>query len=467
MKIYNFLIILSVFLLASGCSDGFFDLEPSDKVPKDKIYKTAEDFNIAVIGCYAKLQTSEQVAFYTECCEYRSDNMLLSAPTTGTQDRYDIDQFKETAANGLLDKYWANFNNGVYRCNLVLDQIDAANFDERLKNQYKAEVLFIRAYTYFNMYRIWGGVPTTRTVVSVGEALKIGRSSEEQMYDLIAGDLEQIVEEQLLPTAYKGDDVGRITLGATQALLGKVYLTFNKPKEASEVLAQVIGKYSLQENPEDVFSVDNKMNSEVIFAVRFNKNIVGEGHGYWFTINNPANAENPSPQLLAAYTDAADKRRKLIDYVQAENNVYVLRKFYDTKNPTTNTVGNDQILIRYADVLLMYAEALNEVSYSNSQNSPALNALNEVRTRAGLQHIDISTLPNQDAFRKAILVERQLEFPFEGHRWFDLVRLGYAEEVMAEAGHVITESQLLFPIPKSVIERVNNTELVWQNPGYN
>lgn len=157
MKKYNFLVILLVLFFTNACSDGFFDLEPSDKVPKDKIYKTADDFNIAVIGCYAKLQTSEQVAFYTECCEYRSDNMLLSAPTTGTQDRYDIDQFKETAANGLLDKYWANFNNGVYRCNLVLDQIDAANFDDKLKKQYKAEVLFIRAYTYFNMYRIWGG----------------------------------------------------------------------------------------------------------------------------------------------------------------------------------------------------------------------------------------------------------------------------------------------------------------------
>lgn len=464
MKKYSFLLLLSVLFMTTACSDSFFDLEPSDKVPKDKIYKTAEDFDIAIVGCYAKLQS--QVSFYTECSEYRSDNMVLLAPTTGTQDRYDIDQFKETAANGLLDDYWANFNNQVYRCNLVLDQIDAANFDTKLKNQYKAEALFIRAYTYFNMYRIWGGVPTTRTVVSVSEALKIGRSSDQQMYELIAGDLKEIINNNMLPASYKGDDMGRITLGAAQSLLGKVYLTFKKYAEASEVLSQVIGKYSLQNEPGDVFNVDNKMNSEVVFAVRFNKNIVGEGHGYWFAINNPANAENPSPQLLAAYT-AADKRKDLISYEQVEKNQYVLKKFYDTKNPSTNTVGNDQILIRYADVLLMYAEALNEVAYSNSQNSPALNALNEVHTRAGLQPIDISTLPNKDAFRKAILVERQQEFPFEGHRWFDLVRMGYAKEFMAEAGHIITDNQLLFPIPKSAIERVNNTALVWQNPGYN
>lgn len=465
MKKYSFLLLLSVLFMTTACSDSFFDLEPSDKVPKDKIYKTAEDFDIAIVGCYAKLQS--QVSFYTECSEYRSDNMVLLAPTTGTQDRYDIDQFKETAANGLLDDYWANFNNQVYRCNLVLDQIDAADFDDKLKDQYKAEALFIRAYTYFNMYRIWGGVPITRTVVSVNEALKIGRSSDQEMYELIVGDLEEIINNNMLPAAYKGDDMGRITMGAAQSLLGKVYLTFKKYTEASEILAQVVGKYSLQTEPGDVFDVDNKMNNEVIFAVRFNKNIVGEGHGYWFAINNPANAENPSPQLLAAYTDPADKRKDLISYEQVEKNQYVLKKFYDTKNTSTNTVGNDQILIRYADVLLMYAEAQNEIAYSNSQNSPALNALNEVHTRAGLQPIDISTIPNKDAFRKAILVERQQEFPFEGHRWFDLVRMGYAKEVMAEAGHTITDNQLLFPIPKSAIERVNNTALVWQNPGYN
>lgn len=470
MKKYSFLLILSVLFLASACTDSFFDLEPSDKVPKDKIYKTAADFNIAVVGCYAKMQS--QVSFYTECSEYRSDNMVLLAPTTGTQDRYDIDQFKETAANGLLDNYWANFNNQVYRCNLILDQIDGVDFDANLKNQYKAEALFLRAYTYFNMFRVWGGVPITRKVVDVKEALSIGRSTEQEMYDLIVGDLQVIVDNNMLPTSYRGDDVGRITLGAAQSLLGKVYLTFKKPLEASKVLEQVLGKYSLQDQPGDVFDVDNKMNSEIIFAVRFNKNLINkegksEGHGYWFAINNPANAENPSPQLLSAYSDPADKRKDLISYTQVESNQYVLKKFYDTKSATTNTVGNDQILIRYADVLLMYAEALNEVAYSNLQSSPALKALNEVRTRAGLQPLEISSLPNKDAFRKAILIERQLEFPFEGHRWFDLVRMGYAKEVMAESGHIITESQLLFPIPKSVIERVNNMDLVWQNPGYN
>jgi hypothetical protein len=464
MKTYSKLIaILLVAILASACSESFFDFEPSNNVTTDKLYETAEDYDIAVLGCYAKLQS--QVNFYTECCEYRSDNMYLSAPTAGTQDRYDIDQFVETAANGILSDYWANFDNGVYRCNLILEQIDGANFDENSKKQYKGEAMFIRAYTYFNMYRIWGGVPATRRPVSVSEALNIGRSTDEQMFDLITGDLKQIVDEKLLPASYSGNNIGRITLGVAQALLGKVYLTFHKYNEAQNVLSQVIGKYTLLPKCEDVFDVNNKNNREIIFAVKFNKSVVGEGHGVWYNASSLTSSTGLSPELLACYT-TGDARKSLIEYVQSETNVYVPKKYLDVKDPTTNSTGNDQIVLRYADVLLMYAEALNEVAYSNSQTSPALQSLNDVHTRAGLPEINISTLPNKDSFRKAILDERQKEFPLEGQRWFDLVRMGYAKEVMAVIGHSIDDYQFLFPIPKTEIERVNNPELLWQNKGY-
>jgi hypothetical protein len=466
MKTYTIKImaLLSAALWVS-CSESFFELEPSDKVSKNKIYRTAEDFNIAVTGCYSKLQG--QVGFFTECCEYRSDNLYITAPTAGTQDRYDIDRFVETAANGILEDAWANFNNGVYRCNLVLESIDGASFDSQLKKQYKGEALFIRAWTYFNMYRIWGGVPATHRVVSVNEALNIGRSSDDEMYNFITGDLKQIIDENLLPDSYNSNDIGRVTSGAAQTLLGKVYLTFHKWEEARDVLSTVIGKYSLLTDPGDVFDVNNKMNAEIIFAIRFNKNVEGEGHGYWESLSDPVNAVNPSPLLLAAYTDADDLRKDLISYVKAENNVYVIKKFYDVKNATTGNTGNDRILLRYADVLLMYAEALNEISYSNSQTSPAMQSLNEVHTRSCPSEIDIAGLPDKESFRRAIMVERQREFPYEGHRWFDLVRMGYAREVMLAAGHVIEDYQLVFPVPKTELERINNTSLLWQNPGYN
>jgi len=463
MKKYKLIYALSVLLLSVSCSDSFFDLEPSDKVTSDKIYKTASDFNIAVAGCYAKLQG--QISFYTECAEYRSDNMQLSAPTTGTQDRYDIDQFKETPSNGILSDAWANYNNGVYRCNLVLEQIDAAEFDETLKAQYKAEAMFIRALTYFNMYRLWGGVPTTRKSVSVAEALKIPRSTGQEMYDLIAGDLKQIVDNSMLPGTYTGNDTGRATSGAAKALLGKVYLTFHKWQEAVDVLGGLTGKYSLQNPPADVFDVNKKMNAEIIFAVRFNKTVVGEGHGYWYSSANATSPDFPTPQLLAAYDDPADLRKDLISLVKV-GNTYVIKKYYDEADASTNNTGNDFILLRYADVLLMYAEALNEVAYSNSQTSEAMKALTEVRERAGLRAVDIAILSNKDAFRKAILEERHREFPYEGHRWFDLVRMGYAKEVMAASGHTIHDYQMVYPIPKAELEKINDTSILWQNEGY-
>lgn len=447
----------------TSCGDSFFDLEPASSVTIDKVYKTASDYNVAVIGCYAKLQS--QVNFYTECCEYRSDNLSLGAPTAGTQDRYDIDHFTEKPSNGILSSYWANFNNNVYRCNLLLDQIDGANFAENLKKQYKGEAMFIRALNYFNMYRIWGGVPATKHVVSAAEALKVARYSDEQMFDLIAGDLKEIVDNNYLPETYSSTDMGRATSGAAKALLGKVYLTFHKWTEAKDILSQLIGKYQLVSPIAQVFNVDNKNNNEIIFAVHFNKEIEGEGHSYWYNLTNASDDTNQTSSLLNTFP-TGDARKDLITYVQVEKNVRLMNKFYDTKSPTFKTVGNDQILLRYADVLLMYAEALNEIQYDASEGSLALKYLNAVRQRAGISNLTVKQLPTQEKFRKGILVERQREFPYEGQRWFDLVRMGFAKSVMAENGVEIKDYQLLFPIPQQEIEKVGDKSILWQNPGY-
>lgn len=450
-------------LLMTSCGDSFFDLEPASSVTIDKVYKTASDYNVAVIGCYAKLQS--QVNFYTECCEYRSDNLSLGAPTAGTQDRYDIDHFTEKPSNGILSSYWANFNNNVYRCNLLLDQIDGANFAENLKKQYKGEAMFIRALNYFNMYRIWGGVPATKHVVSAAEALKVARYSDEQMFDLIAGDLKEIVDNNYLPETYSSADMGRATSGAAKALLGKVYLTFHKWTEAKDILSQLIGKYQLVSPIAQVFDVDNKNNNEIIFAVHFNKEIEGEGHSYWYNLTNASDDTNQTSSLLNTFP-TGDARKDLITYVQVEKNVRLMNKFYDTKSSTFKTVGNDQILLRYADVLLMYAEALNEIQYDASEGSLALKYLNAVRQRAGISNLTVKQLPTQEKFRKGILVERQREFPYEGQRWFDLVRMGFAKSVMAENGVEIKDYQLLFPIPQQEIEKVGDKSILWQNPGY-
>lgn len=463
MKKIILLASLAAAMLMTSCGESFFDLDPASKVTIDKVYKTASDYNVAVVGCYSKLQS--QVNFYKECCEYRSDNMEVKAPTAGTQDRYDINHFEDKPSNSILSDYWANFNNNVYRCNLILDQIDAAQFDEALKKQYKGEAMFIRALNYFNMYRIWGGVPATKHVVSAAEALKIARYSDEQMFELIAGDLKEIVDNEYLPEKYSATNTGRATLGAAKALLGKVYLTFHKWNEAKEILSQLIGKYSLLPSIGQVFDVNNKNNAEIIFAVQFNKDIVGEGHSYWYDITNLTDESGQADALKECFT-ADDARKEMITYVKAESKVYLMTKFLDTKNVSFNQVGNDQILLRYADVLLMYAEALNEIAYDASENSVALKQLNAVRTRAGLSELTASDVPSLESFRKAILDERQKEFPYEGHRWFDLVRMGYAKTVLAQRGQNIEDYQLLFPIPQAEIEKVGNASILWQNPGY-
>ena len=464
MRIVKYMAALAVVIGASACSESFFDLKPDNEVVVDQTYKTAKDFDIAIMGCYAKLQT--QNSYYLECCEYRSDNLYLNAPTSGTQDRYDIDQFKDVATNGILEDCWANFNNGVYRCNMVLDRIDAAAIDESLKAQYKGEALFIRAYTYFNMYRAWGGVPTTSKVVTVSEALKVGRSSNEQMFDFIAGDLKAIIEGGLLPKTYGNADLGRATEGAAKALLAKVYLTFGHPQQAADLLATMLDSYKLLPNVADVFSVDNKMNAEIIWAIRFNKTVPGEGHGAWYSITNLTDDSGQTSILKNLYDDN-DQRKPLIEYVQVPGiKVCLMRKFYDTQDASTKQYGNDFIVLRHADVLLMYAEALNEVAYNNSPSSPALKALNDVHTRAGLAPLNIGDIPSQADFRKAVMLERQKEFPYEGHRWWDVVRMGGAKEAAAAEGHDIQDYQYLFPIPTTELERINDTSLLWQNPGY-
>lgn len=465
-KVFLLFAVLVAFIPAlTSCTDSFFDLKPDDEVIGDKVYKTENDFELAVNACYSKLQT--QMDFYIEMCEYRSDNLTLKAPTAGTQDRYDIDMFRETSANGILDKLWENFDNGIYRCNKILDKIDNAEFNLTKKKQFKGEAMFVRALTTFNMYRAWGNVPVARRVLSVNDALLLGRPSDQQMYEYLAGDLEQIITENMLPENYDSKDVGRATSGAAKALLAKVYLTFKQPQKAANLLQSMIGSYELLPNIVDVFDVNNKMNREIIFAVRYNKTIVGEGHGAWYSLTNLTDDNNRTDALNHLYDGTDDDRADLLEYLQVPGvNTCLMRKFYDTRDESTRQYGSDNILIRYSDVVLMYAEALNEVAYSGSQDSEALKALNMVHTRAGLTPIDIADVPSHDEFRKAILLERQKEFPYEGHRWFDSVRLGGAIEAAAADGKSINDYQLLYPIPLSEIERINNTDILWRNPGY-
>lgn len=450
--------ILSVSLLISSCSDSFTEIASENNLTTDNFYNTADDFNTAVIAAYAKLQG--QVGIYFELVEWRSDNLDLGAPTAGTQDRFNINKFRETSANELIRDAWSNFYNGIFRTNVITDRIGSADFDETLKAQYEAEARFIRALTYFNIVRFWGDAPIVLKTITVEESLSLGRSPVSDVYKAIEDDLKFATNN--LPSSYVAQDFGRATSGAAKTLLGKVYLAQKKYGEAATILNEVVGQYSLLNDISDVFDTENKNNSEVIFSIRFNKNISTEDHGLWFSESDVSNSSFTT-KLISAY-EALDSRKNLIAY-RAVGNLFVPGKFFDTES-SFRSFGNDYILLRYSDVLLMLAEAINEQSYQPTGN--AFNYLNEVRERANLTLALTSTdLPDQASFRAAVLNERFLELPFEGHRWFDLIRTNTAAaEINIAIGINIQDYQLLYPVPQAEIEKINNTSIFYQNDGY-
>lgn len=449
--------MLVVFLISTSCSDGFTEIASENDLTTDSFYETADDFNTAVIAAYAKLQS--QVRFYFELNEWRSDNLDLGAPTAGTQDRFNINKFQETSANELIRGAWANFYNGIFRTNSVIDNIGNVNFNKTLKKQYEAEARFIRALTYFNIVRLWGDAPIILKVISIEESFKIGRSPVSKVYQAIEDDLQFAANN--LPSSYTAQDYGRATSGAAKTLLGKVYLTQNKFGETTTILNEVIGQYSLLNNVSDIFDTENKNNDEVIFSIRFNKEISTEDHELWFSVSDISISPFTS-KLINAYAPS-DSRKSLIDY-QPVGNLFVPGKFSDTES-SFRSFGNDYILLRYADVLLMLAEALNEQGYQPTGN--AFDYLNDVRERANLSPLTATELPDQTNFRDAVLNERFIEFPLEGHRWFDLIRTKTAAtEINVGIGISIQDYQLLYPVPQTEVEKINDASLFYQNEGY-
>lgn len=449
---------LALLCLAS-CGDSFFEQYPANSITEGNHFKTDDDFNQAVNGCYQKLKT--QMGFFLTELAYRSDECLLESMAVSTQDRYDLDHFQETSNNGILGDIWNAWYNGIYRCNDVLGHMNGkalANADK-----YRGELLFMRAWWYFNLYRVFGGVPLTTTVVKPADAKNIARCTDEEMYIRLYEDLQDAID--LLP-AKRSAEKARVTKIAAQTLLGKVYLTFGKYQEAQNVLKSAMEdtNFGLLSTTADVFNVENKMSKEIIFALYYNKSN-DNGHGYWYSSSTSvlADIKNPTAEFKAFYS-ADDNRLPMIGtYTKISSSLYALNKWMDTYDATyTTQVGNDFPLLRYADVYLMYAEALGrQGSYSE-----ALTYLNKTRVRAGLAELTNADVSDSKTFIQALADERGREFALEGHRWFDLVRLGLAVDYFKKLGYSIDDHNLICPIPQNQIEIVNNKSILWQNPGY-
>ena len=474
---YNLIAIALLGFSFSSCSD-FLEQNPQTDLSENDFYKTADDILSAVNGAYSSLQEGDIYGNWYVFGEIPSDNTRnqLSGSVT-TQNEFD--QFYIDTQNSMIANFWKAAYKVINRTNTILGRIDGIEINTELANRYKLECKFIRALMYFNLVRVYGDVPLVLKEISISESYDILREPKENVYNQIIADLK---EAQGLPVSYSTAEDGRATQGAAKALLADVYMTLHKYAEAETILAEIInsGRYGLLENTpgslnidgyKNVFSPVNHNSKEGIFEIQFLKGGYGEGSNY---ANNfaPENSGTnvvavggtggnniPEMDIYNAYEEG-DLRRdfsmSLGYYDNRKNNEWVesryVCKFMDVPYQN-NDASNNYPVIRYADVILMYAEALNQ----NGKTAEACKYLNMTRRRGfGYQTTETSPVDLQttDKAQFALMVEqeRRVELAFENHRWFDLIRTGRAVEVMKSKGFSLNETNLICPIPQKQID---------------
>ena len=456
-------VLATLMLLCSSCDD-FLNQEPISNGSVTGFYKTQADIEQGVAGAYNSLQSYKQYgANFIFFMEVRSDNTYTESVTTSGGIYGDFDLFRTTSTNSILDLTWAGCYEGIQRCNIVLANIDNVVMDETLKKQYKGEMLFIRALTYFNLVRIWGDIPLViKEVKDPFEAFTFTRTPSSEVYQQIVTDLNDAAG--LLPEKLEKARTGAISADAANSLLGKVYLTLRDYQKAESVLKKVIDSkvYKLLDNYGDVFNVLNKNSAESIFEIQYNKDVTDQGSRFANIFAPKGSTEvtggvgtslgdnTPTEDLYGKYEPG--DLRKDISIGQISDGRLYCKKFV-VAPVLPNQSDANFIVLRYADILLMYVEALNENGYKT--DGDAFLYLNKIRERAGLKAYTSEELPNQKLFREAVWNERRFELAFENHRWFDLLRTGKAVEIMnaSTGGEFTVESyQLIYPIPQSQID---------------
>lgn len=474
----KYLIYTLIALIPTSCSD-FLDLQPEFQISESTFYKTPEDFETALIGNYADLQAYNASLLYL--AELSTDNAEIRW-TSPTISEVEADEVNFTPANGFLNNVWTTCFSTITGSNNILVRIDGTDFDEALKNQLKGESLFLRAYSYFYLARLFGDLPIVEVAFrSPGEiqAYDMSRKPVSQVYELIIRDLQ---EAATLLEGVAGLSKSRASTGAAKTLLGKVYLTTRQYDLAEAVLKEVIDSqtYSLVDDYGELFTNGNDELSESVFEIKYLSGEVGEGNGFSaiFTPGRfdmaifPGNMQGsgrvlPTPDMANAY-EPNDVRRTesigdsvLLNTGEYEDELYGL-KFVDFTTGIQGDGGINFTALRYADVLLMYAEALNELNRTDEAHP----YINLVRERADLPPLSGLT---KDQFSLALENERRVEFFLEAHRWFDLVRTGRFEEVMNNyfqqngMAFTVEPHEVLMPIPLREIDIDPDLE---QNPGY-
>lgn len=478
----------SLFAL-SGCND-FLTTIPESTYSAEGSYKTQSDFNYAIAAVYAAQQgICSSNASWLRLIVTRSDETRTGAGYVN-----DIDKFIDTDHVDHLRGFWQTAWQMISRCNMLLDRIEGVEFQNAdLKNYIKGEAYALRAWCYHYLSWQFGGVPLIDHELTVAETLQVPRSSQEETFEFAANDYKKAIE--LLPEKWSGDDLGRITKYAAKGGLARMLMFQHKYSEAKPQLADIInsGLYEMEEEYINCFTDSHDNGKERVWEIQFMGNLQGEGQtfasgwvpggypgGEYFPFAGWSSAVDVSESMVEAYEEG-DLRKEVSLFTNIMNEGvldtrYYVRKFlhFDAYVPQNNgDMANNIPIVRYTDVKMMYAECLNEESYQ--ANGEAFNILNAVRKRAGLPALTSATVPNQEAFRKAMMQERRVELAFEGLRWMDLVRWGKAQEVMNEffqrkeegdGLYRMDDFRTIFAIPSEEIERYNNKDIMWQNPGY-
>jgi hypothetical protein len=481
-------IILLVILSFAGC-EGFLDEDIRDTHNYENYFQSEDDLVRFSNGMFGGLiiWTWEGGGLffnnYWVLQDLASDNCLEFGPGV---DMHDLSKFTFDPNNTVFDFIWQGCYFLVNSANVLL--VESENITDysspEVKNHLQGEAYFMRGMLYFELAKLYGDIPLQTFPTTTVESSRLERSPVSEVYESIIADLE-IAEELLEVNPFSSRKLGMPTPETVSAILGKVYLTRgalnNDPADFSTArtyLEKVVGQYELEPEYSDIFKFENANKGEILWAVNFSGTL-GEG---WTTnqflvrlmpttissegIRNGQGWERPTPHLYDSYYPG-DKRKDATFITEFDGEDFgepYIQKYWDREAEPGKQNGEsdaDFIYLRYADVLLMYAEALNEIG--SGPDAAAYDAINQVRSRAGID--DLSAGLSYQAFKDALLLERRWEFVMEGHRWYDLVRFGKLKEavLLAKPEANVKDHHILFPVPQK--ERYYNP-LLSQNDGY-
>lgn len=489
---FNLALLLVLSLSFSAC-ESFLDKNPQGALTQTTFPTSESDALLAVNASYG---TMLDLGFHSgifPLTDIMSDDARKgSNPTDASSEIGVYDNFRFTKTGAELNAWWAILYQGIKRTNVVIEKVPEIQMDGQLRNRYIAEAKFLRGLFYFDLVRAWGDVPL---VTALNPPVTLERSAKADVYKQIEQDLLDAITDLDEKKDQASTQLGRASKGSARALLAKVYLFQGDFANAEKYAMEVIDSntYGLEPVFTDANGVAGEHGMESVFEIGA-MGIEGTGGNGYANVQGVRGTPNrgwgfnrPSPDLRASF-EAGDPRLKgtIIDLGDVIDGIKILgdgttpdvttdvdgkiletecynRKVWTPGTDVPSQFGHNRRILRYADVLLMAAEALNE----NNKPAEALTYLNMVRERAreGNNAIlpDIKTT-EKNALRGLILKERRSELALEGHRFWDLVRTGNAAAVLGPLGFVAGKNEL-FPIPQSEID-ISQGSLT-QNPNWN